>query len=122
MTEKINIITAPDLIFNQSFSILTISPKADLKKSLEDYVVDKKKSLNLYFFFSTDKDFKWLLTVLKHANIVIADLDNFDSDLEKFTSYLLSFTHVYYRSNHDFIDWSILNTNRFYDFSEIKGL
>lgn len=122
MTDKISIITSPDLIFNQCFSILTIAPKVDLKKSLEDYVVDKKKSLNLYFFFSNEKDFKWLLTVMKHVDIVIADLDNFDSNLEKFTSFVLSFPNVYYRTNQDFIDWSILNSNRFYDFSEIKGL
>jgi hypothetical protein len=109
-------------MFNQSFSILTIAPKSDLKKSLEDYVVNKKKSLNLYFFFANEKDFKWLLIAIKQADIVIADIDNFDTNLEKFTSHILSFPNVYYRTGKDFIDWSLLNINRFYDFSEIKGL
>ena len=48
MTEKIKIITSPDVVFDQSLSILVITPDIHLKKSLEDFIAEKRKPLNKY--------------------------------------------------------------------------
>jgi len=121
MTDKIKIITSPDLILDQTYSILAVAPSQELKKSIENFIVDKKKPLNLYFYFGNENDIKWLLTTAKIVDMVLIDLDNLDERLAKFSGYLMSFPYTYYKTSDEKVDWSILNANRFYDFPDIKG-
>jgi hypothetical protein len=39
-TKKIKVITAPDIIFDQSHSILVITPSHDTKEKIENYEVE----------------------------------------------------------------------------------
>jgi hypothetical protein len=121
MDNKIKVVTAPDIVFDQSFNILVISPANDLTKSLEDFVVSRLKSMNLYFYLGSENDLKWLLTIAKIADCVIIDLDNCNEQISPFIAYILSLPNTHYRTNNISIDWSILNKNRFYDFPEIKS-
>lgn len=121
MTNKIKLITAPDLVFDQAPSILVIAPNDDLKKSVEDFIADKTKSLNLYFYFGAEQDLKWLLTVSKLSDTVLIDLDHCSEDLNKIIGYIISMPNTYYRTADDRFDWSLLNSNRFYDFPTLKG-
>ena len=120
MNNKIQVVTAPDIIFDQSFNLLVIAPGSNLTKSLEDFIVEKKKSLNLYFYFGTENDIKWLLTIAKIADCTIIDLDNCPEQVTKFASYILSLPNTHYKTDNKLVDWSIINSNKFYDFPEIK--
>lgn len=121
MDNKIKVVTAPDIVFDQSFNLLIIAPANDLTKSLEDFVVSNLKSINLYFYLGTEDDIKWLLTIAKISDFIILDLDNCNEKILPFVSYILSLPNAHYRTSKSFVDWSILNKNQFYDFPEIKS-
>lgn len=121
MTEKIKVITSPDVVFDQAISILVISPDIHLKKSLEDFIAEKRKPLNLYLYFGKENDIKWLLTVAKISDHIIIDLDNSSNDVSKLAGYILSLPNSYYKTSDETNVWQHINSNRFYDFPEIKG-
>lgn len=120
--EKIQIITSPDIVIDQSPSILIVAPDKNLKKNLENFIAEKKKPLNLYFYFGNENNIKWLLTIAKLSDFIIIDIDNCTDKILNFVSYMLTVPNSYYKTQDETNEWSLINKNRFYDFPEIKGL
>jgi hypothetical protein len=121
MIDKIKIITAPDIIFDQAQSIAVICPGADLKNNLEEYLKTAETSVNVYLYTEQDTDIAWLLKVSKMADYVLVDMDHCDANTSHFLSYLLTLSNTYYKCNHTRVKWDLLNKNRFYDFPILKG-
>lgn len=119
MDDKITIITAPDILHNQSYSILLIQPTNDIKKQIEQFLRTNDSPINIYIYEHQTTDINWLLTVLKLTNIAIIDLDAVQENLKYFISYILSFPNVWYKQSHNLPDWSLLNKNKFFDFPQI---
>jgi hypothetical protein len=117
MDHTINLITAPDMIFNNTFSMLLIHPSNDIKKQLETFLITINKPINIYLYDQNTDDIKWLLSVIKQVNIVIIETDNIASSLQPYISYILSMNNVWYKSD---IDWSLINRNKFFDFPPIQ--
>lgn len=122
IADKIKIITSPDIVIDQSPSILLVAPDKFLKKNLENFIAEKKQPLNLYFYFGNENDIKWLLTISKLSDFIIIDIDNCTNNILNFVSYMLTIPNSYYKTKNDNNDWSLINKNRFYDFPDIKGL
>ena len=72
---KVNLITAPDIIYNDAYSIVIICPTNGLKLELQAHLSEFDMDVNVYMVDS-DIDVKWLLTVTKFADVVIFDVDN----------------------------------------------
>jgi hypothetical protein len=119
-TKKIKVITAPDIIFDQSHSILVITPSQDTKEKIENYAVELEDHINIYIYTGTEKDIKWLLSTAKMVDYIIVDIDNLTEDVNHFLSYILSLPNTYYRCLNMKSDWTLLNKNRFYDFPNLK--
>jgi hypothetical protein len=119
MQNNIKIITPPDLIFDQTESMLLVCPNVELKKSLEGYLATHEDAVNIYLF-SNETDIKWLLITAKMSDVVIIDIDNCGSNVSHFLSYLLTLPNTYYKSEHETVEWRLLNQNKFYDFPNIK--
>lgn len=121
MTSTVKVITSPDILFDQTKSVLVVQPGPDLKKKLEEYLAETNTNVNVYIFSDADTDIKWLLTVAKIANYVILDIDNASSLVAHFMSYLVSFSNTYYKTEHMKAPWDLLNQNRFYDFPNFES-
>ena len=120
MTNKIKIITAPDVIFDQATTILAVCPDEDLKKNLETYVSTAESNLNIYLYEGHEQEIQWLLTIAKMADIILLDIDNASEDVTHFLSYIISIPTTYYRCNHKNVPWDLLNQNRFFDFPKLN--
>jgi len=116
MIDKIKIITAPDILFDQAQSVAVICPGADLKTNLEEYLKNASTSINVYLYTEQDTDISWLLKISKMADYVLIDIDNCDANTSHFLSYLLTLSNTYYKCEHMQVKWNLLNKNRFYDF------
>ena len=118
---SLKIITPPDILFDQAESILVICPDTQLQKALQDYLATQEHPINVYYYQSQDKDIRWLLTTAKLSKKIIVDLDNVTEDVNHFMSYILSFSHTYYKTLHMKADWTLINQNRFFDFPNFES-
>jgi hypothetical protein len=118
MQNSIKIITPPDLIFDQAESILIVCPSTELKKSLEEYLVNHEDAVNIYLF-NNETNIKWLLITAKMSDIIIIDIDNCDENVSHFLGYLLTLPNTYYKCEHKKVEWELINQNRFFDFPNI---
>jgi hypothetical protein len=119
MQNSIKIITPPDLIFDQTESMLLVCPSAELKKSLEEYLSTHEDAVNIYLF-SNETDIKWLLITARMTDVIIIDIDNCGQNVSHFLGYLLTLPNTYYKCEHMQVQWDLLNQNRFFDFPNIK--
>ncbi len=116
MTGNIKLVTSPDIVYDQSYTITIVCPSEDLKSRAHEFLSTIKANVTVYFYTGQEKDIKWLLTVSKMSDTVILDIDNCPGDVVYFISYLLTLPSTHYKCNHLLAPWSILNSNRFYDF------
>ena len=116
---KINLITSPDIIFNNINSVFLIQPTIDIKKDLEYYLSYDDNPANIYIYEQSTKDLKWLLTVAGLADLVVIDIDNASDDVLRLTSYILSLPNTWYRTSRDNEVWDLINKNKFFKLSEI---
>jgi len=118
MIDKIKIITAPDILFDQATSITVVCPGAVLKQNLDEYLKTANTSVNVYLYTEEDRNISWLLKVAKMADYVLIDIDNCGAATSHFLSYLLTLSNTYYKCEHMKVEWNLLNQNRFYDFTQ----
>lgn len=114
---SISLITAPDQLFNQAFSICLIEPSDDLKKRFENWLAITACPINIYLYEKNTNNLPWLFNVVKTSDMTIIETDSIESDALQYISYLLSFPNVWYKSIND---WSLINKNRFFDFPHLK--
>ena len=113
---KINLITAPDIVYNNAYSILMICPTDGLKLELQSPLSEFDIDVNIYMANANDHvDIKWLLSISKWADIVIFDIDNSPTQVQELRSYLISLSNVFWLTNHEYLYYNILSTNREYN-------
>jgi len=113
---KINLITAPDIVYNNAYSILMICPTDGLKLELQSHLSEFDIDVNIYMANANDHvDIKWLLSISKWADIVIFDIDNSPTQVQELQSYLISLSNVFWLTNHEYLYYNILSTNREYN-------
>jgi len=120
---KINLITAPDKIYNEDLSILLINPSDDLKeefnKLLESANID---TLNLYYFSeSEDNNQEWLLDVLNFVNYIILDVDQC-YDTKWLVGYILNNSKTYWLTKQSNMLYNTINNNRVYALDWIENV
>ena len=74
---KVNLITAPDQLYNQNISMLLIDPKDLIKNDFNELLKTLTKDINLYLWETKDdaNDYKWLIQVANSVDKIIIDLD-----------------------------------------------
>lgn len=118
----LTVITPPDKIHNNEYSILLINPSNFLKESLQNAIVDVKKHLNIYLYqqqTNTD-DPEWLLEIFALCDIVIMDVDNSSPSIRNLTSYFISKNKTYWLTNSGDNVYNLISKNRIYDLDFIK--
>jgi hypothetical protein len=118
-TKKVKIITAPDRVYDQSQTMLVITPSIELKDAVHNYAIDCENHLNIHLYSGDENNIAWLLSVANSVDNILIDMDNSPESLSHFFSYILSLPNTYYKCSVMQAPWDLLNKNRFYDFPKL---
>lgn len=116
----INLITAPDKLLNNDYSLLLVSPSDRLKEEFNLCAKDFINPINLYLF--EDSNLNWLLDVTQSVDNIIIDIDNI-KEHTWIVGYLLSFGKTFYLTSATNTVYNVINVNRIYDLKQfIEGV
>lgn len=125
---KINLITSPDRIFNDTEKVLLIHPSNNLQNEFQKKVLENiEEDLDLYIFDiskPTAKEIDWLLVASNMVDKIIVDVDNCDSQTRMLLGYILAKSKTYWLTNAEISVYTHINKNRIYnlDSFQIGGL
>jgi len=124
VTDKILLITPPDKIFNQNYSIVLIFPSDAIKKQAQEILAKSNGQHNIYLYNvdDDDSDVDWLLSVCKMCDVVILDYDNCSNHVKQLSSYIVSLSHTYWLTGEDKMQYNKLSPNRIYGLDIIEDL
>ena len=120
---KINLITAPDILYNKSKSILLIHPNDQIKSDLQKILEEAKETVNIYVYDVSQErplDSDWLFKVHRIVDICIANLDDFDVETRSIMSYLISYDHTYWLTKGENLLYNKISLNRIFEVNQIK--
>jgi hypothetical protein len=120
---KVNLITAPDQLYNQNISMLLIDPKDLIKNDFNELLKTLTKDINLYLWETKDdaNDYKWLIQVANSVDKIIIDLDYASLD-RWLIGYFLSFGKCYYIFNQvDSSKYEMINNNKIFDLKSMQS-
>ena len=117
--KKINIVTPPDMLFNDSLQLLLIYPSKQLQDELQDkFLANTGVDVNLYLYDKpvNDKDeVNWLLSVFKQCDVAVIDVDNTSPWCRDLASYLIAKNKTYWLTNSQDSVYNSLSNNRVYN-------
>jgi hypothetical protein len=116
------LITPPDVLYNDTYSILIITPSIAIKNSLHEILKNTVMPINVYLFSDGDSDIAWLCNVLKMSNITIFDLDNANSIVKEFSSYIIAQPKTFYLTVNQNLPYNLISKNRVYDFAWLENI
>jgi len=121
---NINLITPPDILYNHTFSILSIYPSLAFKKTLQEILQNINQSINLYLYdFENEfEDLLWLINIHKLVTLCVIELDNLPSQIKKYESYLISYPNTYWSTKSEDVIYNKISVNRVYDNESIKKI
>jgi hypothetical protein len=115
--DLITIITPPDKLYNNSISIMVITPSNSVKVQLQTFLSDYTDDMNVYIYDQDDDDIEWLLSVVKASDCVIFDIDNSGQTLRNLSGFIVSQKNVFYLTKDSITPYNMLSKNRVYDLS-----
>ena len=122
---EIALITPPDFLYNDSYSILLICPSLNSKEMLNDILLTTAFPLNIMVYETPVDDIhniEWLLTAVKMSNCVFLDLDNCDSVVRQFASHIIAQIKTFYLTNDNTTPYNLISKSRVYDFAWLESL
>lgn len=117
---EIALITPPDFLYNDAFGILLVCPSSDTKHTLNNVLLSSSIALNVMIYETPDDGFhqvEWLLNAVKLADCVILDLDNCDTVVRQFASYIIAQPRTFYLTNDNTTPYNLISKSRVYDFA-----
>jgi hypothetical protein len=114
---KINLITAPDKLYNLHKSFMLVYPSSDTKSQFQNLIENFDETINVYLYEEQDTSpsYKWLIEVARSSNYVILDIDNFPPNHKELISYLVAHSNVYWLTRGENEVYNILSKNRIYN-------
>lgn len=123
---KLNLITPPDKLFNECYSILLIYPSDATKDELQEHIKLQDRDVNVYLYNQDDheQDLDWLLSVCHIVDVVVLNLDNSSPEVRKLASYIISKSNTYWLTNEANPLYTMLSVKQIYnlDFLTQEGL
>lgn len=112
---KITVITPPDKIFNLSLGYLLICPTLHVKQQFQSILSKSIDDLNVFIFENDESDIDWLLSVSQLVDVVIIDVDNCNTIVKQFISFLLAQPNTYYITNDEITPFNLISKNRIFN-------
>jgi len=125
--KKINIVTPPDMLFNDSLQLLVVYPSKQLQDELQtNFLSSADLDINLYVYdkpVQDKKELEWMLSVFKQCDVAIIDVDNMSPWARDLASYMIAKNKTYWLTNSQDSVYNGLSSNRVYnlDFLSIIG-
>lgn len=124
---KINIISPPDKLYNECYSILLLYPNKNIQTEMQALLSTVNDSVNVYLyntFTSTSNTQSWLLDVIGLVDIIVFDIDlvpetSFVYDL---ISYIVAKPKTYWLTNRKHLTYNYISNNRIYDLSFLSNI
>lgn len=116
---KINIITPPDQLLNDSYQLLLLYPSKQLQNQLQDTFLNSTSlGVNVYYFDKPEyskADADWLVNTFKISDTTIVDVDNTAPWARDLLSYLIAKPKTYWLTNSQNSVYNSISNNRIYD-------
>ena len=125
--KKINIITPPDILYNDNYQILLIYPSKPLQDELQDkFLNSTDTSVNVYYYDKpvyTKEETDWLLSVFKMCDLALIDIDNTSPWARDLLSFMIAKPKTYWLTNSQDSVYNSLSNNKVYnlDFLSTTG-
>lgn len=120
----IKIITPPDKVYDRALNIMLLYPSEELKSSLQSILSNSSTEVNIYIYELTKDEHlpDWLLSVFSSADVVVANLDNFENEIRPLSSYFISFPKTYWLTNQENLYYNKLSVNRVYSLDFLQSI
>jgi hypothetical protein len=122
---KINVITAPDKLFNDNYKLLLIFPSKQLLNEIQNRILTRVSFLDLYIYdkpnYNSD-DIVWMLDTFKAADCVIIDVDNSAAYCRDLFSYLIAKPKTYWLTNAVDCVYNHISNNRLQDLNILSTI
>ena len=123
---KINIITPPDILFNDAYTMLLVYPSKPLQEELQDtFLSSTKMDVNVYYFDQanyTKQDVDWLLNIFKMSELTIVDVDNTAPWAKDLLGYMIAKTKTYWLTNSQDSVYNSLSNNKVYNLDFMSNI
>ena len=121
---KVNLITSPDRIFNDTEKVLLIHPSTELQSEFQQKVLENiEEDLDVYIFDipkPTSDEIDWLLVSVEMVDYIIADTDNCESQVRMLLGYILAKSKTYWLTNAENSVYNHLSRKRIYNLDNIQ--
>lgn len=113
----INLITAPDRLFNNATSFLLIYPGINVKEQFNNLLANIDLPFNVYLYeHDTDShEIDWLLSTQKLVDFTIIDIDNTPSEIRDLVSYFIADPKTYWLTNGEQMFYNKISNKRIYN-------
>lgn len=119
----ITVITPPDMLLNDSFSVCVICADELLKNTLHEIFLSSFRALNIYIYENCSEDnLSWLLRVIKLSDFVLLNLDNCDPITKVFASHIIAQANCFYLTNDNLTPYNLISKNRIYDLAILENI
>ena len=123
---KINIITPPDILFNDAYTMMLVYPSKPLQEELQDtFLSSTKMDVNVYYFDQanyTKQDVDWLLNIFKMSELTIVDVDNTAPWAKDLLGYMIAKTKTYWLTNGQDSVYNSLSNNKVYNLDFMSNI
>lgn len=113
----INLITAPDRLFNDAQSFLLIYPSNEVKEQFNFLLqnIDQPFNVYLYEHLSDVHEIDWLLSTHKIVDFTILDVDNCPPEIKDLVSYFIANPKTYWLTKGEQMFYNKISNKRIYN-------
>ena len=116
----INLITPPDILYDQNTSILLVHPSQKIKEQLNEVLKDVEQDINIYLYEAEDEE-QWMLNLHRMCDYVVIDIDNCPQYAKSAISYMISFNNTFWLTNGENLYYNNISNKRIYNLDWIGG-
>lgn len=112
----INLITAPDRLYNDATSFFLLYPSNDTKEQFNNLLQTIEQPFNVYLYehSSDEHEADWLLSTTRIADYTIIDVDNCPSEIHDIISYLIANPKTYWLTKGEHLFYNKISNKRIY--------
>jgi hypothetical protein len=121
----IALITPPDFLYNDSFSVLLVCPSSNSKDMLNNILLHTEIPLNVMIYETPEDglhELEWLLNAVKISDCVFVDVDNCDPLVRQFACHIIAQNKTFYLTNDAVTPYNLISRSRVYDFAWLETL
>jgi hypothetical protein len=118
----ITIITPPDVLLNDTYSILLIHPGHTLKEQIQNILKDSSIPINVFLYEEIEESLTWLLQLVKTVDVCILDVDNCAPLTRAFASHIIAQPSTFYLTNDGVTPYNIISKNRVFDLNWLQHI